>query len=640
MKKLIYNYIVILICLYGVVMTTGCEKDKESTAVELEAFGPCPVLRGNEITFIGKNLDKVTSIVIPGCPEIEQITKVSPELIKVTVPQEATEGTLVLNHPLGSITTKSAISFSEEYLISEMSPLTDLRAGDEITIEGDYLWSMVSVVFMSDAVVESEQFKHQDRNSIVVEIPREAKSGKIKVVDAAGNELYSDQELTIDQPVISSLSPLTIKAKEILTITGTDLDLVESITFPGDTTVNYEDFITQNSEQITVKVPGICQDGSITSTAFSAEQYESQDELDMVVPSSIGITALTRFKAGKEIKITGNDLDLVTDIDFSEEVNVDEFEFENGEIIVVIPATAVDGVLTLNTASTKSVETPSIELVLPVISAFNPIEITAGEEFTITGTDLDLVASVNIGSASCTIDSQSETSITVTTPLTASTGTIEVTLENEVSVESDDEITINPSTKPTVTSMPESAKPGESITLEGTNLNNVKGILFDDVEVSQYSERSATKLVFTVPENAPLGQYAILFKLYEGDDVETEPITIMTELTIFETETDLNDWSGSFRLYKEQFTDAGFEAGMTLRIYATVYGDWPQIQFNDADWGFMSIIQGGDIGEEYTDVVFTQDMIDTMMTVADTWSTTALVINGAGVIINKVTIVL
>ena len=63
---------------------SSCSNDDDngSGAVVLEAFGPSPALRGSELTFIGKNLDKVTSVILPEGIEVTDIEVVSKEKIK------------------------------------------------------------------------------------------------------------------------------------------------------------------------------------------------------------------------------------------------------------------------------------------------------------------------------------------------------------------------------------------------------------------------------------------------------------------------------------------------------------------------------------------------------------------------------
>src|SRR4030065_429861 len=61
-----------------------------------------------------------------------------PALLTLTVPQEAVPGYVVLKTPDGDITTKTEIGFSEPISIAGFTP-DIVKAGDELTITGDYL---------------------------------------------------------------------------------------------------------------------------------------------------------------------------------------------------------------------------------------------------------------------------------------------------------------------------------------------------------------------------------------------------------------------------------------------------------------------------------------------------------------------
>ncbi len=525
MKRIIFNKLIVFtLCFIGALsLLTSCNKDDDNKTVVLEAFGPSPILRGTNMFIIGSNLDKIKSVVFQVGIEVTNITVVNSSKIEVPVPQEATEGKITIKFDGGVIVSKSLLTFTEPYSITSISPVgSAIRAGDHVTITGDYLYNITSVVFMSNAPVEAKGtgFVLQSRKEIVVAVPKEAKSGKIKITDAAGNELYSDQELTISQQTITSISPLNIKAGTVLTINGTNLDLVKSISFAGGSSVSAEAFTLATATKIQVTVPSDAKDGTIKTIAWSGTEVVSNASLDMVVPSDLAFAVGSIFKAGNRISITGNNLDLVTALKFSDNV-ASIFTYAPGSVSVTIPETAVDGVITLTTDAGKSVTTTEITLAKPAITSLAPMEFTAGESFTVTGTNLDLVTGVKVNGLSCTITSGGSTSLTVSTPLTTTSGKVTLTLANGVSVVSDASLTVNASTKPTVTTMPAKARPGEEISLLGTNLNNVEAVYFGTTKVMKYSLRSEARLQFTIPKETPLGSYKIKLVPYEGEDVMT-----------------------------------------------------------------------------------------------------------------------
>ena len=181
--------------LIGVLLLTGfgltsCEKEKIDTKIILNSFGPSPALRGGELRFIGNNLDKVTSIILPGLKEsttveVTDITVVNEREIKIEIPQDAGEGIVTLKTPQGDIKTNTPITYSEPIMIESVTPTT-IKAGQTLTITGDYLNLIKSVIFFDNVSVADSVFISQTRKKIEVTVPAEAQTGKIILSNEIG----------------------------------------------------------------------------------------------------------------------------------------------------------------------------------------------------------------------------------------------------------------------------------------------------------------------------------------------------------------------------------------------------------------------------------------------------------------------
>ncbi|HOC05553.1 MAG TPA: hypothetical protein PK596_09165, partial [Bacteroidales bacterium] len=220
------------ICVVGAgLLFTSCEgKEEEDTRVVLQSFGPMPIARGAELKFIGLNLDRVTAVILPENISITSFTKKEARLLTLTVPQEAVPGYVVLKTPDGDITTKTMIGFSEPVSIAGFTPAT-VKAGDELTITGDYL-NLVKEVILTDRItVAEDDFISHSRTEIKLTVPAEAQTGKIAVSN--GDEepiiVYSASTLTVTLPAFTTVTPNPVKAGTNLTIAGTNLDLVLSV---------------------------------------------------------------------------------------------------------------------------------------------------------------------------------------------------------------------------------------------------------------------------------------------------------------------------------------------------------------------------------------------------------------------------
>ncbi|HEX5169471.1 MAG TPA: IPT/TIG domain-containing protein [Cyclobacteriaceae bacterium] len=350
--------ILTLMCLaLSFVFLTSCDDDgdKSSGQIELLSFGPSGIHHGDEIVFIGKNLDKVTSIVFQPSVEVPKssFTSVTREQIKFNVPEAVETGKVVLKTPDGDIESKTVFSLEVPVVISDVTP--EAKPGTNITITGDYINWIESVTFASNLTVEKANFVSQSQTEMVVTVPMEARTGFL--VFATGGteplEITSHDPLTVTLPNATALNPTSIRHTDNLTIIGTDLDLVTKIEFGGGASVLKEDFGSQSETEIVVAVPATTTDGKLILTAPSGLEVETEDELTIILPN---VTAFSPSNTddhdpGVTLTMTGTDLDLVAKLTFPNVATpVTSFVSQSPtQIDVVIPAGAQGGTVVITT---------------------------------------------------------------------------------------------------------------------------------------------------------------------------------------------------------------------------------------------------------------------------------------------------
>ena len=590
-----YNiWIVVLVILLGSTIFIACEKDDEdldtnqmaSKEITLKSFGPSPAMRGGELRFIGTHLDKVTSIDIPGAAGLTDISIVSQYEIRVTVPQAAKPGFVMLNTPTGEISTLTPIGYLEPISIDGFEP-TIIKAGETVTITGEYLNVVEEVILANGVHVLKKDFESQTRKEIKLKLPEDAQTGKIIVSNGAdllsdGEEvptwIYSEDALTVTLPSISEISPNPVKAGTLLTISGTDLDLVKSVVFQGDFKV--DTFQTQTETKIEVNVPERTEDGVLVIVPASGVEVSSGSELIMVVPD-LNISPTT-IKNGGEITVTGTDLDLIEKVIFGGNVEGTISSASATEMKVVVPDAAVTGVVRFVTKASKEVNGPELTLIDPVFTSFSPLEAKANMTLTIEGTDLDLVVDVVFnGGLSGTIESQTGTQLQVAVPVGASSGIIELVAKNGVRISSPSEITIT-ANLPEITGFAENkGTPGKILTIEGTNLSLIKELIFPGgVKATAYGIKTDDMAQVYVPEDATTGYGYITIITYEGEQGlspqifigGTDPITSQTIMVMdFEQHGDHNgSWDNSWSGNSEILT----ENGNTFIRYTAPFDGW------------------------------------------------------------------
>lgn len=527
------HMILCVLLITGIGFTSCGDKNEIDDTIVLNSFGPSPALRGGDLRFIGNNLKGVTSIVLPGLTagttvEVTDITVVDDREIRIKIPQTAGVGIVTLKTPQGDIVTKTPLTYSEPISIESVLPAS-IKAGQKLTIKGDYLNLIKQVVFFEGVIVRDTAFLSQTRKQIELTVPAQAQTGKIILSNGAEIpiEVYSKDAISITLPTFTSFTPTTIKPGTTLTITGKDLDLVDMVEFGGGKIIPSNNFTVNTAgTEIKIVIPNDAQDGVVNLIAKSGVVVASSNNLTTVMPSGLKIEQ-TYIKNKETLTITGANLDLVSKLMFGDIEAVISSKTAD-KIVVIVPEKATATVATLITLSTKTIETPSFKYVKPVITSLNPTTLMAGTGLTFEGIDLDLVKQVKFPSSAKIVDvtPTSASSISLTVPTDATSGSLTLITVNGTEVVSPITLTVTAADIPVITNMPTSIKPGKLLVIKGTKLNLVKSVVFENgIEATQFETRSATLLEVYVPETAKKGLNNMQLVTFAGKTV-TASITI------------------------------------------------------------------------------------------------------------------
>lgn len=349
MKTTLKLKILWLACLFiasGIISSCDTE-ELDDAPVKLMSFGPSGVKHGETIKFIGTNLTKVTAIVLPSSVEIpaSAFTSQSKGLIELVIPNEAEAGIVVLKTPDGDIETKTPLSFDVDVEITSIT--AEAKPGTNITISGDKVNWIEEVVFSDDMAVT--EFVSKSLSEVVVTVPMEAETGFL-IFKTGGTDplsFASESELIVTLPAVTSISPMSIRHTDDLTLTGTDLDLVTAIVFAGDKVV--ADFVSQTETEIVVTVPVGSMKGKITLTQASPVDVVTSDELTIILPAGTSLSPQPAVPGTDNITIAGTNLDLVSKLTLAGEAGAVEVLAETftthtaTEIAFALPAGATDG---------------------------------------------------------------------------------------------------------------------------------------------------------------------------------------------------------------------------------------------------------------------------------------------------------
>ena len=241
---------------------------------------------GETITVSGKNLQFTASVKMTGA--VVENLSVSNDGTKLTFvqPDDAQSGPWFL-------IARSGVEIPAGELVCVVP--TDLavapvpvKAGATLTITGKDLDLVKSVQLPNAGEVE---FQFGEALSFIV--PASAQEGEVSLV------LINDEVVTVGytlvKPVFGAFSVNPAAAGSPLTITGTDLDLVTSVTFGGDLKVDVEN---PSGEAVTVSVPTLAQSGVVKLNLANGTSVECE-ELSVDTPQACYILELP--EAGTEI---------------------------------------------------------------------------------------------------------------------------------------------------------------------------------------------------------------------------------------------------------------------------------------------------------------------------------------------------
>lgn len=648
--------VLLLIC--STFAFTSCDRDDLNTdqygnEISVLSYGPNPVLRGGVLTFKGANLDQITEIDLPGAEAITSINVVTSgknSEINIEVPAEKCEPGIVTLKTAknGEIKTLTPITYIENlkftgFYVGENKENQVGNVGDVLTIEGDYLNNITSVIFANGATMDAENFKSQTRYQIQLVIPAEAGEGRFQISDG-NNYMYSEGALSINAPEIdanNAIGKSLIKAGETEVLRGTSLDQIASIELNG-ATVEAADFKSQTASEITFIISSKVADGEITAVTKSGIRIPF-GEITTVVPSQLVATP-SPIKNGEEITISGKDMDLITGIAFPNAKESKLNKVETTKVTSTVPEDAQEGDITLSLDNGKTV-TVAYKLVKPTVTACAPAAITAGEKTIIKGTDLDLVKSITFpGDVEQTVEkfaAQNANAIAVTVPAACAGTGFKLNLKNGTTIEEKDKLSIKAATDPAIASItPGEATAGSTITITGKNFQNIQNLYIGSYKVNRYTSRTNTEIVCQVPANAEVGTYKIMMEDPDGNKIEGPEFKVVpAEKDIATITTNIDnsaikypynftwDDTGRFRIMKADLIKLGVKVGSKMLFYKEA-GATGQVQINNANWGAIDTVSDWDGNKDCIVKVFDAAMMEAVNSISDGWGDTAFILQG------------
>lgn len=164
-----------------------------------------------------------------------------------------------------------------------------------------------------------------------------------------------------------------LRAGDLITLEGLNMELITSLTFPGMTTVVEPE--SQTATKVTVTMPDAATSGTMLLNTGSGVSVEVA--IETLKPTFVAYENST-VPLGDNVVITGINLDLVSKVLFTGGATVEVSNSSSTNLIIAMPTMNVEtGNLTLVMANGESVEIESLIIEAPKFAYF---PVLPGEE--------------------------------------------------------------------------------------------------------------------------------------------------------------------------------------------------------------------------------------------------------------------
>ena len=337
----------------GVITLTDTIKDgtsletKEELTINTPEATPIKdrnIKAGEVLSIKGSSFDQIVSVKFEGATvDAADFRSQSAAEITVAVPAKATDGTFYVVTKSGiEVPVGNIITVVPTQLVATPNPV---KNGAELTITGKDMDLITGIAFPNAATSQLNKVETTKVTATVPEDAQESTKDANGIILSLANGKTVTVAYTLVKPTVASCTPAAITAGDQTIIKGTDLDLVKSITFPGDVEQTVEKFAAQNANAIAVTVPAACAGTGFKLNLKNGTTIELKDALSIKAATDPAIASVTPGEAiaGSTITITGKNFQNIQNL-YIGSYKVNRYTSRtNTEIVCQVPANAEVG---------------------------------------------------------------------------------------------------------------------------------------------------------------------------------------------------------------------------------------------------------------------------------------------------------
>ena len=292
---------------------------------------------GEVLSIKGASFDQIASVKFEGATvDAADFKSQSAAEITVAVPAKATDGTFYVVTKSGiEVPVGNIITVVPTQLVATPNPV---KNGAELTITGKDMDLITGIAFPNAA---ASQLNKVETTKVTSTVPEDAQEGDITLSLANGKTVTVTYILV--KPTVASCTPAAITAGEKTIIKGADLDLVKSITFPGDAEMTVDDF-KGTTNAIAVTVPAACAGSGFVLNLKNGTTLEVKNMLTIKAASDPAVSQpVYSAMIGTETTIEGKNFNNAEAV-YLGKVKVTKFKDRtNTSMTFTVPNNAVAG---------------------------------------------------------------------------------------------------------------------------------------------------------------------------------------------------------------------------------------------------------------------------------------------------------
>lgn len=375
---------------------------------------------GMQLTLSGDGFDPKGSNIVKFGSIVATVTEATATRLVVTVPP-GISGTVPVTVTNQGKQSNFANFEVEQKVVALSAPGGKPGESLTLTISGfDATTSSPEVVF-SNGVAAA--VTGTTPGTITVTIPEGAATGPITVTPQQGQALKSPV-FTLNQPVITSLTPESGSPGTLVTVTGANFTGATAVTVNG---VPVNQLTVVDDQTLTFKVPAGATTGPVQVTTPLGTATSATE---LTIPQAVVALSSPGGKPGQSVTITVSGFDPQISnptVVFNGGVQATVTASTSSTLTVTVPAGATTGPITVTPQNGTPLQSPDYTIDTPLITQFTPTA-GIGQQVVINGVNLSDATAIRFnGVAATSYTVNNDGRITVTVPAGSTDGPITVT---------------------------------------------------------------------------------------------------------------------------------------------------------------------------------------------------------------------